>query len=131
MAVTNQTLQDSKYRTIVKTVTSSTTSNGNILDVSGLLGFETEGTSLVNIAKISWSLSSPAEIRWDASSNVTALTLNSNGTYGFMPGQPGLANNASTGITGDVLFHAASACVGYVVIEYHKVTNSIGAGWTT
>ena len=48
-----------------------------------------------------------------------------------MPGQPALVNNASTGITGDVLFHAAAACVGYVVIEYHKVTNSLGAGWTT
>ena len=73
MAVTNQTLQDSRYRTIVKTTTTSTNSAASILDVSGLLGFMAVRTSLVSIAKISWSLAAQTDILWDASSNVVAF----------------------------------------------------------
>jgi len=128
MAVANQTMQDSRYRTIVKTVSSGTTSAGEVVDCSGLVGFQTGG--LITIAKVSWSLSSQADILWDATSNVIALSLNGNGTYGFMPGQPALPNNAaSANRTGDVLFTAGAACIGYVVIEYHKVPTAEGVGW--
>ena len=130
MAVANQTIQDSRYRTIVKTVSSGTTSAGSILDVSGLTGHVTSPLVLVTIAKISWSLSSQADILWDATSNVIAMSLNGNGNYGFMPGQPALANNAaSANRTGDVLFTAGSACIGFIVIEYHKVVDAQGFGW--
>ena len=129
MAVVNQTLQDSRYRTIIKTLSSSTTSAGEIVDCSGLIGFQTGG--LLTIAKVSWSLSSEANILWDATSNVIALSLNGNGTYGFMPGQPALPNNAaSANRTGDVLFTAGSACFGYVVVEYHKAPTAEGVGWS-
>jgi hypothetical protein len=128
MAVTNQTIQDSRYRTIIKTVSTGTTSAGEIVDCSDLVGFQTGG--LLTIAKVSWSLSSQADILWDATSNVIALSLNGNGTYGFMPGQPALPNNAaSANRTGDVLFTAGSACVGYVVVEYHKAPTAEGVGW--
>ena len=129
MAVANQTLQDSRYRTIIKTLSSSTTSAGEIVDCSDLVGFQTGG--LLTIAKVSWSLSSEANILWDATSNVIALSLNGNGTYGFMPGQPALPNNAaSANRTGDVLFTASSACFGYVVVEYHKAPTAEGVGWS-
>ena len=128
MAVANQTIQDSRYRTIVKTVSTGTTSAGGIVDCSDLVGFETGG--LITIAKVSWSLSSQADILWDATSNVIALSLNGNGTYGFMPGQPALPNNAAAANrTGDVLFTAGAACIGYVVVEYHKVPTAEGVGW--
>ena len=128
MAVANQTIQDSRYRTIVKTVSTGTTSAGEIVDCSDLVGFETGG--LITIAKVSWSLSSQADILWDATSNVIALSLNGNGTYGFMPGQPALPNNAAAANrTGDVLFTAGAACIGYVVVEYHKVPTAEGVGW--
>ena len=128
MAVTNQTIQDSRYRTIIKTLSSSTTSAGEIVDCSGLIGFQTGG--LLTIAKVSWSLSSQVDILWDATSNVIALSLNGNGTYGFMPGQPALPNNAaSANRTGDVLFTAGAACIGYVVVEYHKAPTAEGVGW--
>ncbi len=131
MAVANQTIQDSRYRTIIKTTTTSTNSAASILDVSTLSGFVAVRTSLVTIAKVSWSLSSEANILWDATSNVIALSLNGNGSYGFMPGQPSLANNgAAANLTGDVLFTAGSACFGYVVVEYHKVPLASGIGWT-
>jgi len=52
MAVANQTLQDSRYRVIVKTTTTSTNTAASILDVSGLVGFVAVRTSLVTIAKI-------------------------------------------------------------------------------
>ena len=131
MAVANQTIQDSRYRTIVKTVSSGTTSAGSILDVSGLTGHVTSPLGLVTIAKISWSLSSQADILWDATSNVIAMSLNGNGNYGFMPGQPALVNNgAAANVTGDVLLTTSSASVGTVVIEYHKVSLATGLGWT-
>ena len=131
MAVANQTIQDSRYRTIIKTLSSSTTSAASILDVSTLSGFVAVRTSLVTIAKVSWSLSTEANILWDATSNVIALSLNGNGSYGFMPGQPSLVNNgAAANLTGDVLFTAGSACFGYVVVEYHKVPLASGLGWT-
>ena len=129
MAVANQTIQDSRYRTIVKTVSTGTTSAGEIVDCSDLVGFQTDG--LITIAKVSWSLSSQADILWDATSNVISLSLNGNGTYGFMPGQPALPNNAaSANRTGDVLFTAGAACIGYVVVEYHKVPTAEGVGWS-
>ena len=129
MAVTTQTIQDSRYRTIMKSVSSGTTSAGEIVDCSDLVGFQTGG--LLTIAKVSWSLSSQADILWDATSNVIALSLNGNGTYGFMPGQPALPNNAaSANRTGDVLFTAGSACFGYVVVEYHKAPTAEGVGWS-
>ena len=128
MAVTTQTIQDSRYRTIMKSVSSGTTSAGEIVDCSDLVGFQTGG--LLTIAKVSWSLSSQADILWDATSNVIALSLNGNGTYGFMPGQPALPNNAaSANRTGDVLFTAGAACIGYVVVEYHKAPTAEGVGW--
>ena len=129
MAVANQTIQDSRYRTIIKTLSSSTTSAGEIVDCSDLVGFQTGG--LLTIAKVSWSLSSEVNILWDATSNVIALSLNGNGTYGFMPGQPALPNNAaSANRTGDVLFTACAACIGYVVVEYHKAPTAEGVGWS-
>ena len=129
MAVANQTIQDTRYRTIVKTVSTGTTSAGEIVDCSDLVGFQTGG--LLTIAKVSWSLSSQADILWDATSNVIALSLNGNGTYGFMPGQPALPNNAaSANRTGDVLFTAGAACIGYVVVEYHKAPTAEGVGWS-
>ena len=128
MAVTTQTIQDSRYRTIMKSVSSGTTSAGEIVDCSDLVGFQTGG--LLTIAKVSWSLSSQVDILWDATSNVIALSLNGNGTYGFMPGQPALPNNAaSANRTGDVLFTAGAACIGYVVVEYHKAPTAEGVGW--
>ena len=130
MAVANQTLQDSRYRTIIKTTTTSTNSAASILDVSTLSGFVAVRTSLVTIAKVSWSLSSEANILWDATSNVIALSLNGNGSYGFMPGQPSLVNNgAAANLTGDVLLTNGSS-VGTIVIEYHKVPLASGIGWT-
>ena len=130
MAVTSQTLQDSRYRTIIKTTTTGSSTAASILDVSGLVGFVLAKTSLVTIAKISWSVAAQTDILWDATSNVVAFSLSGNGSYGFMPGQPSLANNAAAAnLTGDVLLtHGAS--VGTLVIEYHKVVNAAGKGWT-
>ena len=130
MAVVNQTLQDSRYRTIIKTTTTSTNAAASILDVSTLLGFVAVRTSLVSIAKISWSLAAQTDILWDASSNVVAFSMNGSGTYGFMPGQPSLANNAAAAnLTGDVLLTNGSS-VGTIVIEYHKVSLASGLGWS-
>ena len=130
MAVANQTIQDSRYRTIIKTTTTSTNTAASILDVSVFLGFMAVRTSLVSIAKISWSLAAQTDILWDASSNVVAFSMNGSGTYGFMPGQPSLVNNgAAANVTGDVLLTNGSS-VGTIVIEYHKVSLADGLGWT-
>ena len=131
MAVVNQTFQDSRYRTIVKTTTTGTNSTTSVLDASGLVGYVAEGTSLLTIAKVSWSVSSQTDILWDATSNVVALSISGNGTYGFMPGQPAIANNgAAANVTVDVLITNGSASVGFIVIEYHKVPGATGLACT-
>ena len=131
MAITATQQSDTRYRVNSKyVVNAAANTNVSLLDCSALLGFETGG--LVNIAKISWWSSAPSgglDIIWDATSNVIAFICEgASGTYGFMPGQPAIANNAGTA-TGDVLITNASATF-TLVLEYHKQTTAGGKGWT-
>ena len=128
MAVANLTITDTKYRTTVKTELTGTNSAASILDASGLSGHV--AGDLLNLAKITWSLSSQTDVLWDATTPLAALSMNGTGSYGFMPGQPALPNNAASGITGDVKLTNAAACVGTVVVEYHKVIDAGGKGWS-
>ena len=132
MAITATQQTDTRYRVNSKyIVDAAANTNVSLLDVSGLVGWETGG--LVNIAKISWWSSGPSgglDIIWDATTNVTAFICEgASGTYGFMPGQPAIANNAGSGVTGDVLITNASATF-TLVMEYHKQTTAGGKGWT-
>ena len=132
MAITALQQSDTRYRVNSKyVVDAAANSTVSLLDVSALVGWETGG--LVNIAKISWWSSGPSgglDIIWDATTNVTAFICEgASGTYGFMPGQPAIANNAGSGVTGDVLITNASATF-TVGIEYHKVVTAGGKGWT-
>ena len=137
MAITaTQQITDTRYRTDVKWISDAAANSlVTILDVSGLVGWQTGG--LVNIAKIYWTSSGPSggiDIIWDggSGSNVTAFICEgTSGTYGYMPGQPAIANNSATAGTdaGDVLITNASATF-TVVIEFHKIPTSEGAGWS-
>jgi len=134
MAITStQTITDTRYRTAVKWISdAAANSTVQILDVSGLVGFQTGG--LVNIAKIYWTSSAPSgglDILWDATTNVPAFICEgTSGTYGYMPGQPAIFNNAAAANrTGDVLITNASATF-TVVIEFHKIPTAEGAGWS-
>ena len=140
-----QYLADTRYRTTVKYVGDGVANtNVNSLDVSILQGWETGG--IVNIAKIYWTSSAPSggfDLIWDATSNVTAFILEgTSGTYGYQPGQPALvmprgavgsqppgtpSGALPSGFTGDVLITNASATY-TIVIEYHKIESTIGAG---
>ena len=125
MAVTNQVIQDSRWRTIQKTTWSGTNTNTLLLDVSGLLGWVTG--SLVNIAAVSWSTSSALTLIWAGSSATDAIVISGNGSYGGSNGFPAIANNAGTP-TGDINLTNASAAVGYLVIVCHKVETVVGQG---
>ena len=138
MAVALTTIADTKYRTTVKVIVSSTNSAASILDVSGLEAWQ--AGSLVNIAKIFWSLA-PAAITntftlvWVGTTpeNAIQLAMNSStGEYGYQPGQPAIYPVTATGGAniGDVALTNAAAAVGTMVIEFHKViNNATGAGW--
>ena len=134
MAITvTQTIADTSYRTTVKYINNAAANTDvSILDCSGLSGYQVGG--LVNLAKISWWSSAPSgglDIIWDATSNVIAFICEgASGTYGFMPGQPAIANNAGAGVTGDVLITNASATF-TLAIEYHKQITAGGKGWTS
>ena len=131
MAVVTQIITDTRYRTNVKYLGDAATNAAvSLLDVSGLMGFQTGG--LVNIAKIYWTSSAPSgglDIIWDATTNVPAFICEgASGTYGYMPGQPAIYNNAATANrTGDVLITNASATF-TLVIEFHKVEATVGHG---
>ena len=140
-----QYLADTRYRTTVKYVGDGVANtNLNSLDVSILQGWETGG--IVNIAKIYWTSSGPSggfDILWKATSNVTAFICEgTSGTYGYQPGQPAIvmpraavgsqppgtpSGALPSGFTGDVLITNASATY-TIVIEYHKIESTIGAG---
>ena len=140
-----QYLADTRYRTTVKYIGDGVTNAAvDLLDVSILQGFQTGG--IVNIAKIYWATSAPSggfDILWKATSNVTAFILEgTSGTYGYQPGQPALvmprvavgsqppgtpSGALPSGFTGDVLITNASATY-TIVIEYHKIESTIGAG---
>ena len=133
MAITALQQSDTRYRVNSKyVVDAAANSTVSLLDVSALLGFETGGE--VNIAKIYWTSSSPSgglDIIWDATTNVIAFICEgTSGTYGYSPGQPAIYNNAAVANrTGDVLITNASATF-TLCIEYHKVVNAGGKGWT-
>ena len=134
MAITStQILTDTRFRTNMKYVSdAAANSTVSLLDVSTLLGFETGG--LVNIVKLYWTSSGPSgglDILWDATTNVPAFICEgTSGTYGYMPGQPAIANNAATANrTGDVLITNASATF-TLVLEFHKIPTAGGKGWT-
>ena len=138
MAVALQTLADTRYRTTVKVIVSSTNSAASILDVSGLVGWQ--AGSLVNIAKIFWSLAPTAitntcTLVWVGTTpeNAIQLAMNSStGEYGYQPGQPAIVHAvAPAGANaGDVALTNAAAAVGTIVIEFHKIVNNAdGAGW--
>ena len=133
MAITALQQFDTRWRVSSKyVVDAAANTTVSLLDVSGLKGWETGG--LVNIAKIYWTSSSPSgglDIYWDATSNKLAFICEgTGGTYGYSPGQPAISNDAAAANrTGDVLITNASATF-TLCIEYHKVSNAQGLGWS-
>ena len=132
MAVTTQIITDTRYRTNVKYLSdAAANTNVELLDVSDLMGFQTGGK--VNIAKIYWTSSAPSgglNILWDAGTNVTGFICEgTSGTYGYMPGQPGIAQPMplAASSTGDVLVTNATATF-TLIIEYHKIETTVGQG---
>ena len=124
MAITTQTLTDSDFEVVTKsTITGTNGTALKVVDVSALGGAATDPR--VSIVSIWWTVSSVTEIEWNADTNVTAFTLNANGSYNA-GGQslPSIANNAGTGIDGDIYIENDSAFTGTVIMKMRKVS-----GW--
>jgi len=121
MAVVIQELYDSDFITTIKVTTTSTNSAVQILDASALEGAATNPR--VSIVACQWTVGNQTDILFDASSNVVALSLNGNGTFN-VGGQtlPTIANNAGTGVTGDILITNGSASVGTIILKVKKVS---------
>ena len=124
MAITTQTLMDKDWEVVTKsTITGTNGTALKVVDVSALEGAATDPR--VTIVSIWWTVSSVTEIEWKADSNVTAFTLNANGSYnGGAQTMPSIANNAGSGIDGDIYIENDSACTGTVIIRMRKVS-----GW--
>tara|TARA_R110000782_G_scaffold270413_1_gene370844 strand:+ start:3003 stop:3389 length:387 start_codon:yes stop_codon:yes gene_type:complete len=122
MAYITQTLVDSDFEVITKTTITGTNATAlKIIDVSALAGAATNPR--VSIVACQWSVSSVTEIEFDATANITALTLNGNGSYNVGSQQmPSIANNAGDGITGDIFYENDSACVGFIILKCRKVS---------
>ncbi|MEE3227796.1 MAG: hypothetical protein VX237_01685 [Chloroflexota bacterium] len=133
MATTNTTLMDTRYKTIVRSVISGTNTDTVILDASGLVGYQSGMTPVLNISKIFWSTTGGnVTISNLGTGKHTAIELVATGAgqYGYQPGQPALPNATTGGATqGDVGFTNSSAATGTLVIEYHKIPDSNGRGW--
>ena len=139
MALTNRQLYDTRYRVNDKYIgIASTNARVNLLDVTTLVGHEVVSGNIggqVNIAKISWTTDVLLQIIWNGTASgqdvVAFLCAAGSGTYGFMPGQPAINNNGvnTAATSGDVLITNASANF-TLSIEYHKVQDAGGRGWT-
>ena len=133
MTIAIETIQDSRYRTIKKAILTSTHAAEKVVDASNLVGWVSATTpSLVNLAAISWSVSTPIQLIWTGTTTApVALHLNGNGNYGGSNGMPALVNNATGGVDlGDLVVTSAAASVGFVLVVCHKVINAQGLGWT-
>jgi len=121
MAVVIQELYDSDFITTIKVTTTSTNSAVQILDASALEGAATNPR--VSIVACQWTVGNQTDLLFDATSNVVALSLNGNGTFN-VGGQtlPTIANNAGTGVTGDILITNGSASVGTIILKVKKVS---------
>jgi len=122
MAYATQELVDSSFEYIIKTTITGTNGTATkIVDASELTGAATNPR--LSIVACQWSVSSVTEIEFDATSNVTALTLNGNGSFN-VSGQtlPSIANNAGSGVTGDIFYENDSACVGFIILKCKKVS---------
>lgn len=101
-AVTSQTLIDGPRNVVMKfTNTSDGTGESAVLkvDVSALSG----APSRVRINRVHYSVAGMvARLLWDATTDVTILDLQGDGTFDAS-GFGGLSNNAGTGVTGDIL----------------------------
>ena len=122
MAIATQTIVDSDFEIITKhTITGTNATALKVVDVSEIAGAATNPR--VSIVACQWTVSSVTEIEWDATSNVTALTLNGNGTYnGGGQSLPSLPNNAGSGVTGDIYIENDGACTGTIIIKMKKVS---------
>ena len=122
MAIVTQTLVDSDFELVTKHTISGTNGTAlKVVDVSEVVGAATNPR--VSIVACQWTVSSVTEIEWDATSNVTALTLNGNGAYNAgSQSLPSLANNAGSGVTGDIYIENDSACVGTIILKMKKVS---------
>ena len=126
MAIVTQTLVDSDFELVTKTTISGTNGTATkIIDVSEIAGAATDPR--VSIVAINWTVSSILEIEWDATSNVTCMSLNANGSYNAgSQSLPSLANNAGSGVTGDIFFENDAACIGTVWLKMKKVSGFDG-----
>ena len=121
MAVVIQEIYDSDFITTIKVTTTSTNSAVQILDASDLEGAATDPR--VSIVACQWTVGNQTDLLFDATSNVVALSLNGNGTFN-VGGQtlPTIANNAGSGVTGDILLTNGSASVGTIILKVKKVS---------
>ena len=132
MTIALETIQDSRYRTIIKATLTSTHSAEKILDTSTLSGWVSALLSKTNLSAVSWSVSTPIQLIWTGTTTApVALHLNGNGIYGGSNGMPAIANLATGGThLGDLVVTSAAASVGFVVVVCHKVPTAAGTGWT-
>ena len=124
MAFTTQTLTDSDFELVTKTTITGTNGTATkVVDVSANNGAATDPR--VTIVSCWWTVSTQTDIEWNATTNVVALSLNANGSYNA-GGQalPSIANNAGSGIDGDIYFENDAACIGTIILKMRKVS-----GW--
>lgn len=118
MAKVLQTIKDSDFEHIVKVTFSVTNSAESIVDASALSGADTDPR--LSIVGCHWSTDVNVNISFVADANVVALSLNGSGKLGFGDGIPSIANNAGTGVTGDIVLDNTDSGTGFVVLKFRK-----------
>lgn len=126
-AVTSQILNDGRRNfTVILTNQSDGTGEAAVLkvDVSTLSAPPGQVCSGVNIRKVVYNTFGMAvKLLWDATTDVTALVLQGDGSLDFTP-FGGIPNNSGAGKTGDIMLTTVGHTSGdtyTVVLELEKV----------
>ena len=116
-----QILQDGPRNVIVKLdlVVAGAVAATELIDPADLGPIDNYSNLLANqlaIKKITYDVQSPGSVTilWDATTDVTAVTLAGHNTMCFAEGQP-LQNNAGTGKTGIINYSAVDGATDYTV----------------
>ena len=109
MAVTTQILQDGAQIVVMKFTWDTGNAETNVIKVN-VSDLTTHPTQLIPCTEVAieryWygtSADTVVDIIWDATANLTALTITGDGYHDFRSVGP-ISNNTGAGKTGDILF---------------------------
>ena len=125
MAAVVKIIKDTPRELVVKLINSDTSEIATVpnkIDVSTLLNAVGDGTDILTLTEIEWSVDGGnVLLAWDATADVPFAVL-----VGASRNRHNDENNAGTGISGDVALTTSTAAVRYMITASFYKTSGFG-----